>query len=37
MTNSEVFDFTITNEDMALIDSLENNTRIGPDPENFAF
>ena len=35
--NFNVFDFSITEEDMARIDALECNKRFGPDPENFDF
>ena len=35
--NAEIFDFELTNEDMAKIDALDKSTRIGPDPYNFDF
>ncbi|MFS0725505.1 aldo/keto reductase [Paenibacillus sp. 1P07SE] len=35
--NSELFDFTLTDDDMAKIDALNENRRIGPDPDNFDF
>jgi diketogulonate reductase-like aldo/keto reductase len=35
--NSLIFDFEITDEDMALIDKLDKRRRIGPDPDNFNF
>jgi diketogulonate reductase-like aldo/keto reductase len=35
--NAKVFDFEITAEDMALIDSLDRSQRVGPDPLNFNF
>lgn len=35
--NSSVFDFTLTAEDMAKIDQLNQNHRVGPDPDNFDF
>lgn len=34
--NSEIFDFTLSNEDMELINSLEGD-RIGPDPDKITF
>lgn len=36
-SNAHVFDFELTEEDMATIDGLDRNHRIGPDPENFDF
>lgn len=35
--NATVFDFEVTTEDMARIDSLNENHRVGPDPDNFDF
>ncbi|WP_419962523.1 aldo/keto reductase [Psychrobacillus sp. BM2] len=35
--NSNVFDFELTREDMNLIDLLNKNHRVGPDPDNFDF
>lgn len=35
--NSQVFDFEISDEDMALIASLDRHERVGPDPDNFDF
>lgn len=35
--NSQVFDFQISEEDMARIDSLNQDKRVGPDPDNFDF
>ena len=37
LSNSQIFDFEISAEDMRLIDSLDKNKRIGPDPDNFDF
>jgi diketogulonate reductase-like aldo/keto reductase len=33
LENSQVFDFEISDEDMALIDGLDENKRVGPDPD----
>ncbi len=35
--NANVFDFELTKEDMEQIDSLNQNHRVGPDPDNFDF
>jgi methylglyoxal/glyoxal reductase len=35
--NSQVFDFDLSQEDMQLIDNLNQNHRVGPDPDNFDF
>lgn len=35
--NAEVFDFSITTEDMAVLDGLNQDKRVGPDPDNFNF
>lgn len=35
--NAEVFDFEISADDMARLDSLNRNERTGPDPDNFSF
>ncbi|WJQ80380.1 aldo/keto reductase [Brevibacillus brevis] len=35
--NASVFDFELTNEDMEMIHSLNQNHRVGPDPDNFDF
>lgn len=35
--NSQVFDFELTDEDMERISALNENKRIGPDPDNFNF
>ncbi|MBG9733537.1 aldo/keto reductase [Paenibacillus alvei] len=35
--NSTVFDFELTLEDMKQIDGLNQNHRVGPDPDNFDF
>lgn len=35
--NATVFDFELTKEDMARIDALNQNHRVGPDPDNFDF
>ncbi|MEH7156481.1 aldo/keto reductase [Neobacillus drentensis] len=35
--NSRVFDFKLTQEEMDQIDSMNQNHRVGPDPDNFDF
>ncbi|MGE7905015.1 aldo/keto reductase [Peribacillus sp. NPDC094092] len=35
--NSSIFDFELTEEDMNQIDGLNQNHRVGPDPDNFDF
>lgn len=35
--NADVFDFTLSQADMEAIDNLNQNKRIGPDPDNFHF
>jgi diketogulonate reductase-like aldo/keto reductase len=35
--NSKLFNFELTREDMDIISSLNENHRIGPDPDNFDF
>ncbi|QAY67608.1 aldo/keto reductase [Paenibacillus protaetiae] len=35
--NGSVFDFELTPEEMAQIDSLNQDLRVGPDPDNFDF
>lgn len=35
--NSEVFDFELSKEDMERIDRLNQDHRVGPDPDNFDF
>ncbi|MDK8180102.1 aldo/keto reductase [Paenibacillus sp. UMB4589-SE434] len=35
--NAAIFDFELTNEDMKLMDDLNQNHRVGPDPDNFDF
>lgn len=35
--NATVFDFELTADDMKRIDSLNQNQRVGPDPDNFDF
>jgi methylglyoxal/glyoxal reductase len=36
-SNSEIFDFYLSEEDMISINALDKNNRIGPHPENFVF
>ncbi|BBI36461.1 aldo/keto reductase [Cohnella abietis] len=35
--NSDIFDFELSAENMARIDALNKNLRVGPDPDNFNF
>ncbi len=35
--NANVFDFELTKEEMEIIDGLNQNVRVGPDPDNFDF
>ncbi|MCJ8010666.1 aldo/keto reductase [Paenibacillus sp. KQZ6P-2] len=35
--NASVFDFELTNDEMKRIDVLNQNRRVGPDPDNFDF
>ena len=35
--NIDIFDFELTADDIATIDSLNTNQRVGPDPDNFNF
>lgn len=35
--NANVFDFELTTEEMEIIDGLNQNLRVGPDPDNFDF
>ncbi|WP_157257094.1 aldo/keto reductase [Paenibacillus sp. Soil750] len=37
LENGSIFDFELTNEDMAAINSMNQNLRVGPDPDNFDF
>lgn len=36
-SNADIFDFELSKEDLALIDSLDKNHRLGADPDNFNF
>lgn len=35
--NSQIFDFELTNEEVDMINSLNQDLRVGPDPDNFDF
>lgn len=37
LANSQIFDFTLTDEEVQAIDALEQNGRIGPDPATVGF
>ena len=36
-SNAQIFDFELSQKDLDVIDSLDKNLRIGPDPNNFNF
>ena len=35
--NSDLYDFALSQEEMEQINSLNQNERVGPDPDNFDF
>ena len=37
VSNAQIFDFALTEEDMARIQALNMDMRVGPDPDNFDF
>lgn len=37
ISNADIFDFDLTAKEVAQIDALDRNERIGPDPDNFDF
>ena len=37
LSNADVFDFELTAEDVAYLDGLDRQQRLGPDPDNFNF
>ena len=37
VSNVDIFDFELTDQEMARIDALDQGTRVGPDPDNFNF
>lgn len=37
VSNSQIFDFELSEEDMKMIQSLDIGLRVGPDPDNFNF
>ncbi|MFA8451323.1 MAG: aldo/keto reductase [Bacteroidales bacterium] len=37
LENADIFDFYLTEEDMNVIANLDENHRLGPDPDNFSF
>jgi diketogulonate reductase-like aldo/keto reductase len=37
ISNSQIFDFELSPEDIKMIDSLDKGERIGADPDNFNF
>lgn len=36
-SNAAIFDFELATEDLAMIDQLDNGTRVGPNPDTFFF
>jgi diketogulonate reductase-like aldo/keto reductase len=36
-SNSEIFDFSLSKDEVMFLDSYHRNERIGPDPDNFSF
>ena len=37
ISNSEIFDFELSDDEMQVIDALDRGIRVGPDPDNFDF
>ena len=37
ISNADIFDFELSADDMAHLDSLDKGQRFGPDPDNFDF
>ncbi len=37
ISNADIFDFSISEDDMQRIDALDRNSRVGADPDNFDF
>ncbi len=37
LQNIDIFDFNLSKNDIAKIDSLNQDLRVGPDPDNFDF
>lgn len=37
IANRQIFDFSLDSEDMKAINSLNEELRVGPDPEHFNF
>ena len=37
ISNADIFDFELSDDDMAIIDGLDRGVRVGPDPDNFDF
>jgi len=37
MQNADIFDFTLTDEEMALINEMNREQRVGPNPDEFDF
>ena len=37
ISNANIFDFELTQDEVALLDALDRSHRFGPDPDNFDF
>lgn len=37
ISNADIFNFELSEDDMSVIDSLDRGVRVGPDPDNFDF
>ena len=37
ISNTQIFDFVLSDEDVKLIDHLDKHQRLGPDPDTFDF
>jgi diketogulonate reductase-like aldo/keto reductase len=35
--NADIFDFELSQDDMGVINALDRDDRMGPDPQNFDF
>ena len=37
ISNADIFDFELSEDEMSIIDALDRGQRFGPDPDNFDF